>query len=225
MISLDKKSLQAKLGPRNALRSKLPNWQFLGLSPPKHAPVLGSTVEIKASEQPSNRYGVEWTNYHTPTEHLAFDFDLADSRARFTAIDPDDAAYTNPGGGLYPVPGPGGFRVPEAVGLVISSGVMLHDYKGFSSSLRLRYFGPRDLTSDGIYHSNSTALFNAQVAYQFNRRWRLSAEFLNVLNRRNSDIDYAYISRITPTADPAFTDVFHPTEPFLLRVALPFRFE
>ena len=185
----------------------------------------GDTGGTVASEQPSDRYGVEWANFYTPAQHLAFDFDLADSRARFTEIDPQDAAYTNPGGGLYPVPGPGGFRVPEAVGLVISSGVTLHDYKGFSSSLRLRYFGPRDLTSDGIYHSNSTALLNAQVGYQFNKRWRLSADFLNLLNRRDSDIDYAYISRITPTGDAAFTDVFHPTEPFQLRVALQFRFE
>ena len=74
-------------------------------------------------------------------EHLAFDFDIADSSAYFTAIDGDDAA---PGS-------PGGKRVPEAVGLVVSSGVTLHDYKRFSGSLRLRAFGPRDLTSDGIY--------------------------------------------------------------------------
>jgi outer membrane receptor protein involved in Fe transport len=185
----------------------------------------GDTGGTVASQQPSNRYGVEWANFYTPTDHLAFDFDFADSRARFTEIDPDDAAYTNPGGGLYPVPGPGGFRVPEAVGLVTSSGITLHDYKGFSASLRLRYFGPRDLTSDGIYHSDSTALLNAQVGYQFNRSWRLSTEFLNLLNRRDHDIDYAYISRITPTGDAAFTDVFHPTEPFQLRVSLQFRFE
>ena len=93
--------------------------------------------------QPSNRYGVEWANYYTPAEHLAFDFDLANSRALFTQIDADDAAPDSPGGK----------RVPEAVGLVISSGITLHDYKGFSSSLRLRYFGPRDLTSDGIFRS------------------------------------------------------------------------
>ena len=172
----------------------------------------GDTGGTVASEQSSNRYGVEWANYYMPLEHLAFDFDLADSRARFTQMDPDDAAFTNVGGRQYPVQGPGGFRVPEAVGLVISSGVTMHDYKGFSSSLRLRYFGPRDLTSDGIYRSNLTALFNAEVGYQINKRLRVSAEFLNLPNRRDHDIDYAYISRITPTDAPAFTDVFHPVE-------------
>jgi hypothetical protein len=185
----------------------------------------GDTGGTVPSASPSNRYGVEWANFYTPLEHLAFDFDLADSVARFTQIDPDDAAYTNVGGGQYPVQGPGGTRVPEAVEWVISSGVTLHDYKGFSASLRLRFFGPRDLTSDGIYRSNSTALLNAQVAYQINKRWSVKAEFLNLLNCRDHDIDYAYIFRITPTAAPEFTDVFHPVEPFQARFGLQYRFD
>jgi outer membrane receptor protein involved in Fe transport len=124
------------------------------------------------------------------------------------------------GGGHYPVQGPGGKLVPEAVGWVVASGVTAHDLKGFSGSLRLRYFGPRDLTSDGIYRSNLTALLNAEVSYRINKTWRASAEFLNLLDRRDSDIDYAYISRITPIAAPAFTRVFHPTEPFQVRFGL-----
>jgi hypothetical protein len=47
----------------------------------------GDTGGTSASEQSSNRYGVEWANYYTPTEHLAVDFDLANSRALFTEID------------------------------------------------------------------------------------------------------------------------------------------
>ena len=170
----------------------------------------GDTGGTTASEQPSNRYGVEWANHCTPREHLAFDFDLPDSRAVFTTID---------GGGAAPG-GPGGKRVSEAVGVVISSGITLHVLKGFLESLRLRYFGPRDLTSDGIYRSKATALLNASVGYQISEKWRVSAEFLNLLNRRDHDIDYAYTSRITPTATPAFTDVFHPVEPFQVRFGL-----
>ena len=56
---------------------------------------------------------------------------MANSRAQFTQADPDDAAYTNVGGGQYPVQGSGGKHVPEAVGTVISSGITIHDYKGF----------------------------------------------------------------------------------------------
>ncbi len=167
----------------------------------------GDTGATVASLSPSNRYGVEWANYYTPLEHWAFDFDLADSRAFFTEIDPDDAAPNSPGGK----------RVPEAVGVVASAGATMHDYKRFSASLRLRAFGPRDLTSDGNYRSNTTLLLNAEVRYRLTRKWSLVVEALNLLNRKDHDIDYAYESRITPTADPAYTDGFHPVEPFQVR--------
>jgi hypothetical protein len=189
------------------LQSTLSLWYLHSASELQQGGDTGGTV---ASEQPSNRYGIEWANFYTPLEHWAFDFDVADSRALFTSIDAPDAA---PGS-------QGGKWVPEAVGWVIASGATLQDLKGFSGSLRLRYFGPRDLTSDAIYRSNSTALLNAEVGYRINETWRVSADFLNLLNRRDHDIDYAYTSRITPTAVPAFTNVFHPVEPFQVRIAL-----
>jgi hypothetical protein len=178
----------------------------------------GDTGGTSASEQSSNRYGIEWANYYTPAEHLAVDFDLADSRAQFTEVDGDDAAPNSAGGK----------HVPEAVGVVISSGITLHDYKGFSTSLRLRYFGPRDLTSDGFFRSNETVLLNGEVGYQINKKWRVSSEFLNMLDRSDSDIDYAYVSRVipgitsggTPIGPSAFTRVAHPVEPFQVRFGL-----
>jgi hypothetical protein len=201
----------AEIGVRTAavphLQSTLSLWYLHSVSELQQSGDTGGTT---ASRQPSERYGVEWANYYTPLEHVAFDFDLANSKALFTSIDEDDAAPGSPGGRL----------VPEAAGLVIASGIALHDLKGFSSSLRLRYFGPRDLTSDAIYRSSATALLNAQVAYQIKKSWRISAEFLNLLNRRDHDIDYAYTSRITPTTTSTFTDVFHPVEPFQVRFSL-----
>ena len=186
------------------LQSTLSAWYLHSASELQRSGDTGGTT---ASRQPSDRYGFEWANYYTPLGHWTFDFDLANSKALFTEIDEDDAA---PGS-------PGGRRVPEAVGLVIASGITLHDYRGFSGSMRLRYFGPRDLTSDGIYRSRATALVNGEIGYQISEKWRVSAQFLNLLNRRDHDIDYAYESRITPTAISAFTDVFHPVEPFQVR--------
>ncbi len=202
----------------------------------------GDTGGTLASEQSSNRYGIEWANYYTPTEHLAFDADIADSRAQFTFVDPFDATYqvvkaplyvcttgaascpavgANYDGNVYwQQGGPGGKLVPEAVKVVISSGATLHDYKGLTSSLRLRYFGPRYLTSDGLYQSSQTVLLNGEIGYQFFKKWHVTAEFLNMLNRKDADIDYAYTSQVTPTAAPAFTRVTHPAEPFLARFAL-----
>ncbi len=178
----------------------------------------GDTGGTSASAQPSNRYGIEWANYYTPLEHLALDFDFADSRAQFTEIDDGDAASNSPGGK----------RVPEAVGVVISSGLTLHDLKGLSSSLRLRYFGPRDLTSDGIFRSNETVLLNGELGYQIKKKWNVSAEFLNMLDRSDSDIDYAYESRVIPgltsggipIGPSVFTRVAHPVEPLQVRFGL-----
>jgi hypothetical protein len=206
----------AELGMRTLvvphLQSTLSVWYLHSASELQQSGDTGGTT---ASPQPSDRYGVEWANYYTALEHVAFDFDLANSKALFTEIDEDDAAPNSPGGR----------RVPEAVGLVISSGIIVHSYRGFSSSLRLRYFGPRDLTSDGLFRSQATALVNGEIGYRIGERWRVSAEFLNLLNRDDHDIDYAYTSRITPTASPAFTDVFHPVEPFQLRFWLGRPFE
>jgi hypothetical protein len=189
------------------LQSTLSLWYLHSESELQQDGDTGGTV---ASLNPSNRYGIEWANFYTPLEHWAIDFDLADSRAFFTAIDAADAAPNSPGGK----------RVPEAVGVVASSGVTMHDYKRFSASLRLRAFGPRDLTSDAIYRSNATLLLNAEVRYRITPKWSFVVEALNLLNRRDSDIDYAYTSRITPTAAPAFTRVFHPVEPFQVRFGL-----
>jgi len=170
----------------------------------------GDTGGTVASQEPSDRYGVEWANYYTPHRHWAFDFDVANSRALFTEVDQDDAA---PGS-------QGGRRVPEAAGWVVASGATVHDLKRLSASLRLRYFGPRNLTSDAIYRSHATALLNAEAGYQVTRTWRVSLEFLNLLNRRDHDIDYAYTSQVAPGAGAAFTDVFHPVEPFQVRFGL-----
>ena len=83
----------AEIGVRTVavphLQSTLSLWYLHSASELQQDGDTGGTV---ASEQPSNRYGVEWANYYTPREHLAFDFDLADSRALFTEIDADDAA-------------------------------------------------------------------------------------------------------------------------------------
>jgi hypothetical protein len=201
----------AEIGVRTAavqhFQSTLSIWYLHSASELQQSGDTGGTTP---SQQPSERYGFEFANYYMPAKNLTIDFDLANSKALFTSIDQEDAAQNSPGGK----------RVPEAVGLVIASGITVPDFKGLSSSLRLRYFGPRDLTSDGIYRSKATALLNGEVGYRISETWRVSAEFLNLLSRRDHDIDYAYASRITPTAMPAFGDVFHPVEPFQVRFGL-----
>jgi outer membrane receptor protein involved in Fe transport len=231
----------------------------------------GDTGGTTPSIESSNRYGIEVGNYYTPTQHLVFDADFADSRAIFTQNDPYDSTFytSTPTGprlcarnsncfGLIPIGGgaylqnPNGKEVPEAVRWVVAAGATLQDYegdsKGFSASLRLRYFGPRPLTSDAIYISPSTALVNLGANYKFNKNWSLWGEVLNLFNRRDHDVDYAYVSQITPAvalglpatppttlvgqeqvatvvnANAAFTRVMHPVEPLQARFTLRYSF-
>ena len=81
------------------LQSTLSLWYLHSNSELQQDGDTGGTI---ASEQSSNRYGIEWANYYTPDGHLAFDFDIANSRAQFTQIDPGMRHITNQGGGLYP---------------------------------------------------------------------------------------------------------------------------
>ncbi|MGB8987058.1 MAG: TonB-dependent receptor [Candidatus Sulfotelmatobacter sp.] len=227
----------------------------------------GDTGGTSPSVQSSNRYGIEVGNYYTPTEHLVFDADFADSRAIFTQNDPDDSTFytSTPTGpqlcaknsncfGLIPTGGGTflqnqyGKEVPEAVRWVVAAGATLEDYKRFSASLRLRYFGPRPLTSDAIYTSPSTALVNLGASYKINKNWSLLGEVFNLFNRRDHDVDYAYVSQIMPpvglglpatppttlagqaqvasvvNANAAFTRVMHPVEPVQARFTLRYSF-
>ena len=201
----------AELGVRTLIVPKLQStvslWYLHSNSELEQDGDTGGTV---ASEQASDRLGVEWANYYALAPHVALDFDAADSVAKFNTVDAADAAPNSPGG----------THVPEAVGWVVSSGVTLHDWHGWSASLRLRYFGPRYLTSDGIYQSSPTLLLNGEVRYQINKTWRVSAEVLNLLDRRDHDIDYAYESRATPGGAPLFQSVYHPVEPIQFRIGL-----
>ncbi len=158
-----------------------------------------------------------------------------------------NSATVSYGDGGY-LQNPYGKEVPEAVRWVVSSGVTLEDLKGLSGSVRLRYFGPRPLTSDTIYKSPSTSLVNLGTTYKFNRDWSVVGEVLNVFNRRDHDVDYAYVSQITPAAglglpatppttlagqeqvaaaidaNAAFTRVMHPVEPIQARFTLRYSF-
>jgi hypothetical protein len=76
------------------------------------------------------------------------------------------------------------------------------------------------LPSAGMYYREHSG----GLAYHLTDTWRVSVEILNVLDRRDHDIDYAYESRITATAPAVFEDVFHPVEPIQVRAALMARF-
>ena len=164
--------------------------------------------------RPGRRYGVEFANYFSPTKWLAFDADVSLSQSRFRENDLDPATGK-----------PIGRRIPGSVESVVAAGVTVHDLEGFSSGLRLRYFGPRALIEDNSVRSGETLLLTALVGYEFGHRWAVQAEIFNVLNRKVSAIDYFYTSRLRGEPPEGMDDVhFHPAEPLSMRVSVTRRF-
>jgi hypothetical protein len=165
--------------------------------------------QTTASEQSTHRYGVEFANYFAPIAGLTFDLDYADSWAYFDAPTTADEDVT-----------PGGTLVDEAIRQSLSAGATVGDQTGWEASLRLRYFGPRPLVSDGIVSSRSTLIVNFGTSYRINRTWRVTADILNLLNRHDHDIDYYYQSRNSPApgAPSPNEDHFHPVEPIEFRL-------
>ncbi len=160
---------------------------------------------------PTRRYGVEWANSYAFGPFLSGDINLAWSHARYRDYEP---------AGRY---------VPEALAATADVGLALHDLDGklkeWSGSLRLRYFGPRVLTQDGAHKSKATSLVYAQINYAISRRWQIGVQGFNLLDRKVSDIDYFYTSRLKGEAASGVEDILtHPAEPRAFRVSVSAQF-
>jgi hypothetical protein len=160
-----------------------------------------------APSRPSRRWGVEWNTYAAPRPWLTLDADLAWSRARFT-----DA-------------GDQGDHIPGAVERVVSAGVTVDSGRFAFGSLRLRYFGPRNLVEDGSVRSSSTRLLNGQLGARLSAKTDLVLDGFNLLDARASDIDYFYASQLPGEPNEGIDDIHtHPTLPRTLRLSLRVRF-
>jgi outer membrane receptor protein involved in Fe transport len=203
----------AEIGVRTTavdqLQSTLSLWTLHNDSELYFNGIDADSGETTASQQATNRYGVEFANYYTPVPWLTVDLDYADSWAHF--VSPTTAAEDVT---------PGGTLVDEAIRQSLSAGLTVHGESGWEASLRARYFGPRPLTSDGSVTSASTLIVNLGTGYRINRTWRATVDILNLLDRRDHDIDYYYQSRNSPAAGaPAPNeDHFHPVEPIEFRL-------
>ena len=160
---------------------------------------VGDAGTTEAS-RPSERYGVEWTNFYQLTPWLRMDADVAASQAQFTGDDP-----TLPGN-----------YIPGAINVVFNSGPTITARNGMYTTFRLRYFGPRPLIEDGTVFSDATTLANMQIGYRRQRFWT-GIDFFNLLGSTNNDIAYYYESQLATEAAPVNDIHFHPVEPFGLR--------
>lgn len=167
---------------------------------------VGDAGDTEAS-RPSRRTGIEWNNHYVLAPGVLLDLDFAASRARFTEYDP------------------AGDRIPGSVNKVVSAGASLTDFGPWFGHFQLRYFGPRDLIEDGSVKSEATTLAYLRVGYQVNRDVKLMLDVFNLFDRKASDIDYYYASRLPGEPAEGVADLhFHPVEPRAVRVTLAWNF-
>jgi outer membrane receptor protein involved in Fe transport len=196
------RSTGAEIGVRTEvirnLQSSLSLWQLKLDSELLFVGDAGTTEPSR----PSQRTGVEWTNHYRPASWLLVDFDLSVSRARFTEEDP------------------AGDHIPGSIEKVASLGVTVDSLGPWYGMLQYRYFGPRPLIEDDSVRSSSTQLTNLRVGYRIDPKWRMHLDVFNLLDRKDSDIEYFYVSRLQTEAAPVADIHFHPVEPRTLRLTL-----
>ena len=156
--------------------------------------------------RPSRRQGIEFNNHYIALPWLLFDLDLALSKSRYTEDDP------------------AGNSIPGSIEKVASFGISVLDRGPWFGHFQLRYFGPRPLVEDDSVRSGSTTLTSARVGYRIGKNVRVALDVFNLFDRKASDIDYYYASRLAGEATAVDDRHFHPVEPRTARVSLTARF-
>jgi len=155
----------------------------------------------------SRRYGIELNNHYVATPWLLLDADIAVSRARF-----DEPQGEAPNMGRH---------VPGSVDTVVSLGATVTDRGPWFGQFQLRYFGPRALIEDDSQRSKATTLAYLRVGYRINKDLKLALDVFNLFDRKASDIDYYYASRLPGEGAAGVNDIhFHPVEPRSVRLTL-----
>ncbi|MGB9989173.1 TonB-dependent receptor domain-containing protein [Massilia sp. SM-13] len=189
--------------PLPGLQSSLALWRLDIASELLFVGDAGNTEATRASK----RHGIEWNNHYLVRPWLLLDLDLAASKARYR--DRDVA----------------GRHIPGALDKAASAGITLLPRGRWSGSLHWRYFGPRPLVEDNSVRSASSSMASARLGYQLRKGTRLVLDMFNLFNRRASDIDYFYASRLAGEPAGGVEDIhFHPVEPRSMRLTLTQRF-
>lgn len=189
----------------------LPGWQtsvaLWRLDLASELVFVGDAGETEASGA-SRRHGIEVGQHWQPAPGWWLDLDLSWSKARFRQEQGD-------------APNAGRF-VPGAVERVASLGISFDDKGPWTAQFQLRHFGPRNLIEDGSVRSKGTTLAYARLGRKLTPATRVLVDVFNLFDRRVSDIDYLYESRLaSEPSGQGTTDLHsHPAEPRTVRVSL-----
>jgi outer membrane receptor protein involved in Fe transport len=189
----------ARTGIVPGLQSSLSLWRLSLASELVFSGDAGDTEPSRASR----RQGIEFSNHYIAFPWLLFDLDVALSRSKYTQHDVI------------------GDYIPGSIERVASFGVGVLDRGPWFGHFQMRYFGPRPLIEDNSVRSHSTTLAAARVGYRVDRNVKVALDVFNLFDRKASDIDYYYASRLPGEPVAGVNDIhFHPVEPRTVRVTL-----
>lgn len=155
----------------------------------------------------SERYGVELATYWRPNHWFSADAEMAFTYARLK-----DSGNAD--------------RIPNSVPVMFSGGINLGaqgNADGWFTGVRVRAFTGRPLEETGQIEGRESIMVNATVGYRRNN-WEATVDCLNLLNRADNDIEYAYESQLRNEAAPVNDVHFHPVEPRMFRLRVTYRF-
>ncbi len=161
----------------------------------------GSTEPSGASK----RQGLELTSYYYFDHHWTLDLEYSISDSIY-ATEPKSANL-----------------IPGTIDKVVQLGLSGQWDNGLFGSLRMRYFGKRPLTEDGLLNSKSSKVTNFRMGYRTSD-WSLTADILNVLDSKDHDIDYYYESQLKGEAQPVADYHYHPLAPRSFRIVVSYYF-
>ena len=154
----------------------------------------------------SDRYGVELASYWRPAKWFSADMELALTRAR-----------------LRDAPG-GADHIPNSIPIMFSGGFTLGaqgNDDGFFAGARVRCFANSPLEETNTIKGRDSILVNATVGYR-HKSWEAAVDCLNLLNRQDYDISYAYDSN--PGTGLISGRHVHPIEPRMFRFRVTYHF-
>lgn len=150
----------------------------------------------------SRRVGITFANYYRATPRLSADLDVSFTTARFLDV------------------APGEDRIPGSLSNVVAGGVSWEpEEQGVFGALRLRHLGGYAMIEDNSARADPATILNLNAGYRLGDL-RLSLNVLNLLDSKDSDIQYFYESRLPGEVDPVEDVHFHPVEPRQLRLTL-----
>jgi len=191
-------------GLRSQVTSSLTTSASLWVLKQKSELLFTGDAGTTEASRPSIRRGLEVEAHYQPIDWLTLDFAYDATHARFDDGDPQGI----------------GTRIPGALETVATLALTVHDYAGWFGSVDLRYFGPRPLIEDDSVRSQSAFTTALRVGKHIGKRYTATLDVFNLFNRKVSDVDYYYLSRISGFV-PATNDIhFHPIDPFGVRLTL-----